>query len=99
MSRKHTHRIWSRISIASISGRMRTTVTLIALALGAALAGAIMLFSGTYNIAATVQHYRPTYWALHLGMRRSVETHARSVKVPPLDEPALARKGLALYHA
>jgi mono/diheme cytochrome c family protein len=78
---------------------MRTTVTLLALALGAALAGAIMLFSGTYDIAATVQHYAPTYWALQIGMRRSVETHARSVKVPPLDDPALARQGLALYHA
>jgi mono/diheme cytochrome c family protein len=39
------------------------------------------------------------HWALDTGMRRAVQAHARGIPVPPLENPALAQRGVALYRA
>lgn len=78
---------------------MRTLVTLIALALGVMLGGAIVLYSGTYDIAATEPHFRPTYWALETGVRRSIRQHARGIEVPQLTDRAAIERGVVVYHA
>ena len=56
-----------------------------------------MLYSGFYNIAATHQHLRPTFWLLQIGLREAIERRARDIEAPPLDDPALFRRGAALY--
>ena len=63
----------------------------------AGLAALAMMYSGWYSVAATEQHLRPTFRALDIGLRRSVEHHARGIPVPPLDAPALRERGLACF--
>ena len=72
---------------------------LIGLLAGALLAGAVVLYAGFYNVAATHQHFRPTFWLLKIGLRESVERHARNIVPPPLDDAALVQRGFTLYHA
>lgn len=77
----------------------RLILIVIGLAAGALVAGAVVLYAGFYNVAATHQHLAPTFWLLKTGLRESVERHARNINVPPLDDPALRERGLHLYHA
>jgi mono/diheme cytochrome c family protein len=65
----------------------------------AAVAGAAALYGGWYDVSATDQHLRPTYWLLDTGMRESVERRARAIRVPALDDPALIARGLAHFRA
>jgi mono/diheme cytochrome c family protein len=76
---------------------MRIVLTLLIGALVVLVAGALALYSGGYNIAATAQHTAPVYWLLGTGMRHSVRRHASAVAVPPLTEPALVMRGRALH--
>ncbi|HEX7054319.1 MAG TPA: c-type cytochrome [Burkholderiales bacterium] len=65
--------------------------------LGAGLIGAAVVVSaGWYNVSAD-QHLAATYYFLDFALRRAVRQHASEIEVPPLDDPALARRGLALY--
>ncbi len=67
----------------------------LALAAAAVLLGAV--YSGVYDVSATHQHTRPVHWALDTGMRQAVRLRAKNVSVPPLDDPALVRRGFAHY--
>jgi mono/diheme cytochrome c family protein len=80
-----------RVQLSSI------LLTLIALAFGGTAVGVVVLYAGFYNVAATHQHLRPTYWLLKIGLRESIERHSRTIAVPPLTDPALAHRGLELY--
>lgn len=71
-------------------------ITLAAVALAAALAAAGML-GGLYDISATDQHLRPTYWAVDTASRQSVKLRARAITPPKLDEPPRIERGLALF--
>ncbi len=66
---------------------MRTLLVLAVTVLITLVAGALVLYSGFYNIAATEQHTAPVYWLLETGMRQSVRRHARAIAVPPLADP------------
>ena len=66
-------------------------------ALVVALAAGLFVYSGVYSIAATEQHTAPVYWVLKTVMRQSIHNHARAVEVPPLADPMLVARGLALY--
>ena len=72
---------------------------LLGLLAGVLAAGAVVLYAGFYNVAATHQHLRPTFWLLKTGLRESVQRQARDIVAPPLVDPALVRRGLALYDA
>jgi mono/diheme cytochrome c family protein len=72
---------------------------LIGVLAGLLLSGAVVLYAGFYNVAATHQHLRPTFWLLKTGLRESIERHARRIETPALTDAALAQRGLALYHA
>lgn len=63
----------------------------------AALAGVAFVWSGLYDISATDQHLRPTYFAIRKAMDHSVERRAEGIAVPPLDAPAQRERGLALF--
>src|SRR5688572_19720410 len=65
----------------------------------AAVAGAVALYGGWYDVSATDQHLGPTYWLLDTGMRESLERQARRLQVPPLDDPALIVRGLVHFRA
>ena len=65
-------------------------------ALGAA-AGGFVVYTGWYDVSATDEHLRPTYWLLDTAMRRSVRLRGKQVTVPRLDDAALVRRGAAIY--
>ncbi|HEX5129815.1 MAG TPA: c-type cytochrome [Usitatibacter sp.] len=71
-------------------------LTLAAVAFAAILAGSALV-GGLYDISATDQHLRPTYWAIDTASRRSVKVRARSITPPKLDEAARVERGLALF--
>jgi len=77
------------------------SVVLVAVGLlaGALAVGALVLYEGFYSVAATRQHFRPTFWLLKAGLHESVEHHARRIVPPRIDEASLRDRGLALYHS
>jgi mono/diheme cytochrome c family protein len=80
------------------SGRGATvlaTLALVALCAASAMVG--MIYSGIYNVAATEQHTAPVYWALETALLRAVRRQASDVEVPPLEDPALVRRGFLIY--
>ena len=84
--------------MASRTVRVAGAVTGLLIALGV-LGGAALLYSGWYSVAATEQHLRPTFRVLDIGLRRSVERHARTIEVPPLESAAVRARGLACFKA
>ncbi len=71
----------------------------LALILLAVLGGIGFIYSGLYDISATDQHLRPTYYAIQTTMRYSVARRAADIAVPPLGAPEQLERGLALYRA
>ena len=84
--------------MASRTARVAGAVTGLLVVLGAIGAAALM-YSGWYSVAATEQHLRPTFLALDIGLRRSVEHHARGIEVPPLPAPVALTRGFACFKA
>jgi mono/diheme cytochrome c family protein len=78
---------------------VRTLFILAGLAAAAAAGGAIFVYSGAYNIAATEQHTAPVYWLMEATMRRSIRQRAEDIAVPDLGDPAMIERGLRLYRA
>ncbi len=76
---------------------MKIFVAIVVLAAVAALGALGTLYSGVYDVSATDQHLRPTFWTLQTGLRQSVARRAQRIEVPPLDDPALAAQGLARF--
>jgi mono/diheme cytochrome c family protein len=77
---------------------MRRATKLLAAAAAALAAGAAAaIYFGFYDVSATDQHLRPTYWLLDTAMRQSVRARGAAIKVPPLDDPAMVERGLAIY--
>jgi mono/diheme cytochrome c family protein len=70
---------------------------LVGLATGGAVLGLAVVYSGVYDVRATDQHIRPVHWLLDTGMRQAVRARASRIQPPMLDDPALARRGQALY--
>jgi len=53
-----------------------------------ALAGALFVASGTYDIAAATPHWPITSWVMQQTRNRSIAMHAAGIQVPPgLDDP------------
>ena len=77
--------------------------TVAATAAGLAALGAlgayVVIESGWYNVAANHQHLQPVHSMLERAMHASVRRHASEISAPPLDEPALIRRGAALYRS
>ncbi|CAA7612893.1 c-type cytochrome [Magnetospirillum sp. UT-4] len=77
---------------------MRRTLVILGLLVALGAVGALLFaWSGLYNVAASVPHWPPTRWLIEFGLENSVETHARGIEVPPLDDPALVHAGLGHY--
>jgi mono/diheme cytochrome c family protein len=76
---------------------MRTLIAIVIGLLAVFVAGALFVYAGVYDVAATKQHIAPVYWLLEATMRQSVRRHARDIVVPPLTDPIYAARGRALY--
>ena len=77
---------------------MPTLLIVLAAILGAVAAAAGVIFAGFYDVAAARQQLAPTYMVVDTALRESVKHHARGIRVPPLDAPLLAERGLAHYN-
>jgi len=62
-----------------------------------ALAGMLLLLSGTYDTSATSQHFAITHRLLEVGLHYSVAQAAEDIRVPPLDAPGMIEHGAACY--
>lgn len=75
----------------------RVLLTLLGVGVAGLLAAAAVIGLGLYDISATDQHLAPTFKALDVAMRRSVQRRAKDIAVPALGDPAQVRRGLALF--
>lgn len=66
---------------------------LLLFAAGLAIGGFLVAWLGLYNIAASRSHWTITEWFLRFAMRNSIETQSMNVTAPPLEDPALIRRG------
>ncbi|MGI9024314.1 MAG: c-type cytochrome [Burkholderiaceae bacterium] len=62
-----------------------------------AIAAAIYIWSGYYNVAADDPHTRMTSSLLETVRDRSIEARSADISVPKLDAPEMIAKGAALY--
>lgn len=72
-------------------------LTIAALGLAGAAAGALVVYGGLYNVAATVQHTQPVYSLLETAMHQSVKLRARNIETPRLDDERLVMRGAACF--
>lgn len=72
-------------------------ITLAGAALLGAAGGALVLYSGWYNVAATQPHFSVVHWMFDTGLRASVQRHARDIQAPPLSSPQQLASGAMVY--
>ena len=85
-----------------VRARITRALTSVAIAAGVlvvlgAVGGLIVMISGAVPIKASARHWDITAAFLDFAKRRSVKTHTFRMKVPPLEDPALALKGAGHY--
>jgi mono/diheme cytochrome c family protein len=80
---------------------MRTVVsTLLIAGLMILLGASAVVYSGFYDVAATVPHWPVTVWLLEAARTRSIKAQAAGIAVPPgLDDPAKVIIGVEHYAA
>lgn len=71
--------------------------TAVAIGLLSAAGGLVFIYSGFYYIAANEPHSPIVRWVLTTVARESVERYSTSIQPRSLNEPALVRRGLAVY--
>jgi len=59
--------------------------------------GAIFVWSGIYNVAASSDHLRITTWLLAQVRERSIDTRTIATDVPPLDDEGMVRLGASHF--
>ena len=72
-------------------------LTVAALGLAGAAAGALVVYGGLYDVAATQQHFQPVYSLLETAMHQSVRMRARNIEPPRLDDERLVMRGAACF--
>lgn len=78
----------------------RSAITVIVLALSAALFSGLMVWSGLYNVAADAPHMKSTYRLLETMRKRSIAVRAGKLHVPAdLKTPARIVQGAGNYNA
>jgi mono/diheme cytochrome c family protein len=73
-------------------------LTLLATALLALVALGLLAFGGYVDVAATSPGSPLVERFLHVTRERAVEREARTIEVPPLDDPLRVERGLVAYH-
>jgi len=59
--------------------------------------GLALIYSGIINIAASNPHNALTYWALSTASDHSIQYHAKDIKAPSVDDPAMVLEGFRHY--
>jgi mono/diheme cytochrome c family protein len=62
------------------------------------LAGAAVIWSGVYNVAADSPHWGVTFWLLDQARENSIETHSSGIVAPPLQGEKLVDRGFLHYN-
>ncbi|MEQ9620126.1 MAG: cytochrome c [Deltaproteobacteria bacterium] len=73
---------------------MRTILVLVILFIAAFF---VYIYSGTYNIAATVPHSEAAKWVFNTMKIYSVKKHAEDIEPPKLDDEKLVKTGFSHY--
>lgn len=76
---------------------MKIILTIIIVLVVQALALAVFIFSGAYNVSTSNHDNGFINWWLSVGATRAVKHHASGITVPPLDDPALVQEGFMHY--
>jgi|SRR5665213_121490 len=80
------------------SGHVKTAVlVLVGAGVGAGFCGALFIWAGLFDVAATSKHSWPATLLLHYAMERSVVFHAPKLDSPDLDDPTLVGRGATHY--
>lgn len=61
------------------------------------IAGAIFIWSGTYNVGADSPHWGVTKYLIGEVRERSIALRSADIKPPPLNDPAMIREGAEHY--
>lgn len=64
---------------------------------GVGFCGALLIWAGFFDVAATSKHSWPAALLLHYAMERSVAFHAPKLDAPDLDDPTLVGRGARHY--
>lgn len=72
-------------------------VTLAAVLVIGLFVAAGVIFSGLFNVAATVVDSRPLNWILVTVREGSIQRNARDIKAPPLGDAAQRDRGFIIY--
>jgi mono/diheme cytochrome c family protein len=78
--------------------KMRILLTLFIIFGCLTVAIVALVWSGFYNVAATVPHWRVTHWFLGEVRDRSISAHSKGITVPSLRDPKLFDIGFKNYH-
>lgn len=73
---------------------MRTILIVVILFIAAFV---VYIYSGTYNIAATVPHSELAQWIFNTTKKYSVKKHAEDIEPPKLDDEKLVNRGFGHY--
>src|SRR5213082_417187 len=64
------------------------------------IAGAVVVYSGFYDIGATAPHWQITHWVMETARVRSIKAHAAGIQAPPgFDDPAKILIGVEHFAA
>ncbi|WDR02205.1 c-type cytochrome [Devosia algicola] len=80
---------WRRVKFGAI--------VLVGTGFATGVLGALFIWSGLFDVAATSKHPWPVAVVLHYAMERSVFLHAPELKAPDLDNPTLIVRGATHY--
>jgi len=70
-------------------------LTLLIIAVGSFL----FMYSGFYNLSATIPHMNATEFAIHMMKEKSIQTNSKKIEVPNLDDKKLILSGYKGYDA
>ncbi len=57
----------------------------------------IFIYSGKYNVSAMQRHFKVTQWLISTTMDKSIQQHAKDIKVPDLTGASMLRIGFIHY--
>ena len=87
-----------RVSAGSQGHPVRhVLMTLAAVAVLGIATAAGVIFSGLFNVGATVVDFPPLNWLLVTVREGSIKRQARDIVAPPLDDPAQRDRGFRIY--
>jgi mono/diheme cytochrome c family protein len=76
----------------------KVVITLISMLVLGAAVPLVLIYSGVYSVSTYNHDNALINWALETGTTRSIVRHAKGIKAPGLDDPAMVQEGFEHYH-